>query len=209
MVWSISLPVCVFFSFFSRDLVALLFQRGSFDKESLLLTITVLQITGMSILPLATYYLYWRLVDSFGGTKFLAKLSLVTCFLSVSLLYFLSKNYSLIGLSVAVTVSSFLLMMQSFLTVYFRHLSFDIKTLFKKAFVVLCICLCSGFLTKHFAGFFAQISFSPFSKLIFYNLFHAVFYFGLYALALKSCRFKEFESLALKFSELKAQTQKK
>ena len=122
------IPISFIFIFFSRELVALIFERGNFSQTSTQYTATALSFYSISLVFYAAYGVINKIFYSSGLTKILLLITITGSLLKLLLNLILVKNLQHNGLALATSVTYLYFFVLSFV---FLNKKLKIKTTFE------------------------------------------------------------------------------
>jgi len=120
-----SIPGVVYMSFYSMEIVGLLFQRGNFMNDDVIKVASVFSVALLALPFCLVRDIMNRVFFSYGNTLTPVLLSLAALFINFSLSYTLYQGYGLIGLAVSAVVSTTFNSLAVFFLVQ-RKIKFDL-----------------------------------------------------------------------------------
>lgn len=113
---AITIPVMFFFSYYSADIVRLLFRRGRFDSSAAELTASVLSIYALSLLPSVAglpAFRMFQVIDRIKNTAVIYAVSIFN-FAAFGSFFVLYLKWGVCGMALTVVISSYISNVVSF-----------------------------------------------------------------------------------------------
>lgn len=130
----IFIPITLFVFLYSKEIVEFVFERGTFDEQSTMLTASALKYISLAMLPLTIREFMNKAYYSILDTKTPVILSGITIVINIVLAYLLVNAYGLSGITIAYTISSSILAVLLIIMFRIKHfLSID------KSFILIVI----------------------------------------------------------------------
>ena len=160
----LTIPISFFILFFGEFIVALIFERGEFTNETTLVVSKVLKYSIPAFVFQGLGTVLAKLFYISGKTNITTAISFFETVTFLILSIFLMKNYSYIGISISLSISTFINIILSF---YFAErfvIKFNFKKLLLDAFKIFLISMASLFFVKYL-----------FDSICFLGLFYSLF----------------------------------
>lgn len=142
----ISLPVSVFFSTFSYEIVNIVYGRGEFSKEDVLITSSLLSIYSLTIFFNALRQIVSRYFYAMEDTKTPMWNAMFGVFCNIVLNIILSRYFGMKGLAMATLISSTLICILMFNSYKSNNFEMETKGIFLLFSKVLFVSLSCAFL---------------------------------------------------------------
>ncbi|MDN4071763.1 murein biosynthesis integral membrane protein MurJ [Fictibacillus terranigra] len=160
------IPLSIFFYLYSKEIIALIFERGAFDVNATNLTAQSLKILMICLLPTVLRELLFKFCFAVGKTKAAFNSSIIMIISSVILCFVLVPIYKQNGISYAILASNFIVVFN----ILYKIKEY-ISTKFTKYFilnliVILLISLIIGLFSKKIYSFFNNAFSSPIISLL-------------------------------------------
>ncbi|WP_158457654.1 murein biosynthesis integral membrane protein MurJ [Pseudomonas fluorescens] len=176
MVIICSFPIVLYMSFYSHEIVAILFHRGKFMNEDVAKVASIFSIVLLALPFCVIRDIMSRVFFSHGNTLTPVFLSLAALVLNFSICYLFYNMYGLVALAISVVVSTII---NCIAAVYFVQ-KYSPLSLFVSALKILAIC-CIGGVTAYGLLSWLDGMFSSYWLIIFIP-FVLVYYFCLHVL---------------------------
>lgn len=102
----VCLPATLLIMFYAKEIVTILYGRGSFNQDDIYHTSNVLRLYALSILPIAYREIIVRIFYSYGNTILPVYSSIIGVIINIILNIILSKYFGLPGLALASSIAA-------------------------------------------------------------------------------------------------------
>lgn len=113
-------PITFIFTFFPREVISLIFERGNFNAESTFYTATALRYFSYSLIFYAVYAVINKVFYSTGLIKTLLIITMIGSLLKILLNFILVKSMLHNGLALGSTISYLFLFVSCFMVLNFK-----------------------------------------------------------------------------------------
>lgn len=174
-------PISVVCFFFAEEIITILFGRGVFDEDAVLLTSSAMQFYSIGMIGVSFRAILIRAFYAIGNIKIPTINSCVSIVINIILNFILSRFMGLKGLALATSISSLVCALLLYVQLNIKlgathHLKFALS--FIKILLATALCAFGGFFLHELFAQQANVWFSLFGiigTLIIYGIFILVF----------------------------------